>query len=371
MGDATDLVAQESAMAATFAHAAEQAAIKRIVYLGGLHPEGEELSEHLTSRTAVGEILLASAVPTAVLQAGVVLGDGSASFTMLRDLAERLPGAIGPRWIRNRITPIGVRDALYYLASAGEVDADINRAFNIGGPDTLEYAQMMQAYARALGLTPRLVLTAPVTTPGLAAHWIGLVTRVSRQSAHHLIGSLLNTTVLKERDLEALVGTPRGGNQTFEEAVLAATEQLHPRRWGRILGGALAAGAATAGLGVLLSSAVGARSAQRSPVAAAVLDLVAAAGSAGVCALVVADAREEDDPRRARNTAALFAVCGVGRALSRSALSAGSSRGWRALRIAVAAASETVMAVRAYQSAPERAAVSALVSSASLLRILR
>ena len=371
LGDATDLVAEESAMATTFAHAAEQAAIARIVYLGGLHADDEDLSEHLTSRTAVGEILLASAVPCAVLQAGVILGDGSASFTMLRDLAERLPGAIGPRWIRNRITPIGVRDVLHYLASAAEIDADINRTFDIGGSDTLEYAQMMQAYARALDLPHRLVLTAPVTTPGLAAHWIGLVTRMSTQNAHHLIGSLLNTTVLKERDLEALVGTPSGGNQTFEEAVLAATEQLHPRRWGRILGGALAAGAASAALGVLLSAAAGTRCAQESPVATAALDLAAATVSAGVSALVIADAFEEDDPRRARSAAALFAVCGTGRALSRFAVCAGSSRGLRVISFAAAAASEAAMAVLAYRSAPERAAVSALASSASLLRILR
>ena len=101
--------------ALVFAQAAREAGVGRIVYLGGLYPEGEDLSPHLASRTEVGEILLASGVPTTVLRAAVILGSGSASFEMMRYLTERLPAMTVPRWVENRIQPIAIRDVLRYL----------------------------------------------------------------------------------------------------------------------------------------------------------------------------------------------------------------------------------------------------------------
>ncbi|MDX5398485.1 MAG: NAD(P)H-binding protein, partial [Actinomycetes bacterium] len=108
-----DFVERDRRMAEGFAAAAHEAGVKRIVYLSGLHPEGE-LSPHLASRVEVGEIFLASGVPTAVLQAGVVLGNGSASFDMLRHLTERLPVMVAPKWLHNRIQPIAIEDVLHY-----------------------------------------------------------------------------------------------------------------------------------------------------------------------------------------------------------------------------------------------------------------
>ncbi len=395
MSDADDLLQAETDMARTFADAAENAGISRIVYLAGLHPDDEELSEHLASRTAVGELLLDCAVPAAVLQAGVVLGSESASFIMLRTLSERLPGAIGPRWIRNRITPISVRDVLFYLASAAELAPDVNRTFDIGGPDTMEYAQMMQAYAKALGLPPHIIITAPVTTPGLAANWIGLVTPVRSSMARHLIGSLLNTTVVKERDLEGLVGTPPGGNQTFEQAVLAATDGLAAGRWWRVVGAALAMAGTSAGLRAILttalrrgagrgpvSRALGARrptaslrvpwapaGTRRSPavrVGAGALDLLADAGAAGVSALVVGDRLDDGDERGAGGAAAVFAAGSVAQALGRAA-AASDSRAVRGAGAIAAAAADAVRAKRAFDSAPERAVMSGAASAASAL----
>ncbi|MDR7329875.1 NAD(P)H-binding protein [Corynebacterium guangdongense] len=243
-----DFVAAEREMAQTFAEEAAAADVDRIVYLGGLHPAGEELSDHLRSRVEVGEILLNSGVPTAALQAGVVLGDGSSSFTLLRHLSERLPGAIGPIWIGNSITPIAARDAVHFLVAAADLDPGLNRTFDVGGPDTLSYAEMMQRYSRAVGLPPHPIVIAPVATPHLATHWMALITPIGPGLLEPLLGSLLHDTVVKERDLEALVGVPEGGLLSFEEAVRAATADIDTRRWVRLFGtvaGLVAAGALT------------------------------------------------------------------------------------------------------------------------------
>lgn len=249
MGGDDDFVARDRALAEAFAKAAADAHLSRIVYLGGLHPEGE-LSEHLASRVEVGEILLASGVPTAVLQAGVVLGDGSSSFDMLRQLTERLPVAVAPRWINNRIQPIAAPDAVHYLVRAADLPPDVNRAFDIGGPDVLSYADMMRRYARAVGLGPRLVLSAPVMTPTLGAYWIGLVTSINVELAKPLIGSLLHDTVVSERDIDAFIPEPPRGLTGFDDAVVAAAADTEPDPVGRLAGtlitAVLAAGALAA-----------------------------------------------------------------------------------------------------------------------------
>lgn len=253
MGSGPDFREQEQQMAHTFAAAAHEQEVSRIIYLGGLHPDDQELSEHLASRREVGQVLLGSGVPTAALQAGVVLGGGSKSFTMLRHLAERLPGAFGPSWINNQITPISIRDAVHYLVAAAELPSDVNRAFDIGGPDTLAYGEMMSRYAQAVGLPPRLVFTLPVVTPNLAAQWMSLVTPVPAKVAGPLISSVLADTVVKERDLEQLVGRPEGGNQGFEKAIRDATTDLTTRRSRHTLLKTGAAVAVTATVGTALT----------------------------------------------------------------------------------------------------------------------
>ena len=122
-----------------FAAAAEEAGASRLVYLGGLTPGGDEVSPHLRSRTEVGDILLASSVPTVVLRAAVIIGSGSASFEMLRYLTERLPVMVTPRWVHSRIQPIAIRDVLRYLVASASLPADVDRGFDIGGPDVLTY----------------------------------------------------------------------------------------------------------------------------------------------------------------------------------------------------------------------------------------
>jgi len=164
--------------AKNFAKAARAAGVRRIVYLGGMTPEGEQLSAHLRSREEVGQILLDSGVPTAVLKAAVVLGSGSASFEMLRHLTERLPVMVTPKWVEVKIQPIAIRDVLHYLVGAATLPTTVNRSFDIGGADVLTYRDMMQGYARVAGLPRRRIVGVPVLSPGLSALWVGLITPV-------------------------------------------------------------------------------------------------------------------------------------------------------------------------------------------------
>ena len=206
----------------TVAQAARATGVHRIVYLGGLHPEGVRLSRHLASRVAVGEVFLRSGVPTLVLQAGVVIGSGSASFEMVRHLTDVLPYMPAPRWVRNRIQPIAVRDVLHYLLGAPRVPPNTNRAVDIGGPDVLRYGQMMNGYALEAGLRQRPIASLPVLTPGLASHWVNLVTPIPRSIAKPLVESLQNECVVKDRDIDGLIPPPPTGLTGYRRAVRLA-----------------------------------------------------------------------------------------------------------------------------------------------------
>jgi uncharacterized protein YbjT (DUF2867 family) len=212
--------------ALAFGRAAREAGIARIVYLGGLHPEEALLSRHLDSRREVGEILLASGVPTTVLRAAVILGSGSASFEMLRYLTERLPVMITPRWVATRIQPIAIRDVLRYLVGSASMPPEVNRAFDIGGPDVLTYRQMIQRYARVTGLPRRVILPVNVLTPRLSSHWVGLVTPVPNAIARPLVESLVHEVVVKDRDIVRHVPDPPEGLVGFDRAVQLALTRV-------------------------------------------------------------------------------------------------------------------------------------------------
>jgi uncharacterized protein YbjT (DUF2867 family)/tryptophan-rich sensory protein len=242
--------ARDRTLARGFAEAARDAGTGRIVYLGGLHPSGR-LSPHLASRVEVGEILLGSGVPTAVLQAGIVLGEGSASFAMLRHLTERLPVMVGPRWLGNRIQPIALADVVHYLVRAADLPPEVNRTIDIGMDEVLTYSAMMRRYARVAGLWPRFVAKVPVLTPWLASHWVGLVTPVPAAIAKPLVGSLIHQAVRCETDATDLLGDPSGGVLGYEDALRRALAGVEPKRWSRTLAGVGAAVAACAVAGSL------------------------------------------------------------------------------------------------------------------------
>ncbi|MER6648953.1 SDR family oxidoreductase [[Kitasatospora] papulosa] len=205
--------------ARTFGEQAKAAGVRRIVYLGGLTPADvpeRDLSPHLRSRAEVGHILLASGVPTAALRAAVIIGSGSASFEMLRYLTERLPVMVTPSWVSTRIQPIAVRDVLRYLVGSARMPADVNRTFDIGGPDVMTYRDMMQKYAEVATLRKRLILPVPMLSPGLSSHWVGLVTPVPASIARPLAESLRYEVVCHEHDIAEHV--PDGPGQPFSFA---------------------------------------------------------------------------------------------------------------------------------------------------------
>ncbi len=208
------------------AAAVRAAGVGRLVYLGGLEPQDEELSPHLRSRAEVAQILLGSGVPTVVLRAAVVLGSGSASFEMLRYLTERLPVMVTPRWVNSRIQPIAIRDVLHYLVGCADLPADVHRSFDIGGPDVMDYAAMMQRFAVVAGLPRRRILPVPLFTPSLSSHWVGLVTPVPAGIARPLVESLRNTVVCTEHDIARYVPDPPSGLLGFDEAVQLAIQRV-------------------------------------------------------------------------------------------------------------------------------------------------
>ncbi len=213
-------------MARAFARGSRRSGVGRLVYLGGLYPDTDDLSPHLDSRKEVGEILLDSGVPTAVLRAAVILGSGSASFEMLRYLTERLPVMITPRWVSNRIEPIAVRDVLRYLVLAADLPPEVSRGFDIGSGEVLTYKDMMERYAEAAGLKPRVILPINVLTPRLSSHWVGVVTPVPNGIAQPLVESLVHEVVCKEHDIAQYVPDPAEGFIGFDRAVRLALTRI-------------------------------------------------------------------------------------------------------------------------------------------------
>ncbi|WP_159044418.1 NAD(P)H-binding protein, partial [Streptomyces sp. NRRL B-24085] len=204
MGSGKDFEETDRRAARIFAEQAHAAGVRRIVHLSGLTPAGvpgHELSPHLRSRAEVARILLDSGVPATILRAAVVIGSGSASFEMLRYLTERLPVMVTPSWVHTRIQPVAVRDVLRALVAGATMPPDVDRAFDVGGPEVLTYRQMMLRYAAVAGLPRRVILPVPVLTPGLSSHWVGLVTPVPASIARPLTESLRHEVVCHENDI--------------------------------------------------------------------------------------------------------------------------------------------------------------------------
>ncbi|MGW1147906.1 SDR family oxidoreductase [Streptomyces sp. NPDC002454] len=229
MGGGSRFERTDREAALTFGRLARAAGVRRIVYLGGLTPAGvpvRELSPHLRSRAEVGRVLLASGVPTTVLRAAVVIGSGSASFEMLRYLTERLPVMVTPSWVSTRVQPVAVRDVLRYLVGSATMPEEVNRTFDIGGPDVMTYREMMTRYAAVAGLPRRLVLPVPMLSPGLSSRWIGLVTPVPPALARPLAESLRHEVVQQEHDITRYVPDPPGHPLPFDTALALALRRV-------------------------------------------------------------------------------------------------------------------------------------------------
>ena len=221
-----DFEQAERELAQRFGEVAKEKGVRRIVYLGGITSGTESLSPHMSARTETGEILRASGVPTIELRAGVVIGSGSASFEMLRHLTERLPIMVTPKWLKNRIQPIAIRDVLRYLVGAATIEESVNRDFDIAGPDVFTYMEMMQQYAEVAGLRRRIILPLPVLTPKLASGWIGLVTPVPVTLAKRLVASLKHEVVARNDDIRQFIPDAPGGLTSFKRAVELALTRI-------------------------------------------------------------------------------------------------------------------------------------------------
>lgn len=209
--------------------AAERAGVSRIVYLGGLGEEDpDRLSEHLASRHEVGEILADGTVPVTELRAAVIIGSGSASFEMLRQLADVLPAMICPRWVtRTRCQPIAIADVLHYLVTVIDRPDTAGKVLEIGGPEILTYREMMDRYTEVAGLRRRLILPVPLLTPRLSSHWVNLVTALPYGLARPLVDSLINDVVVhSDRDVRAYIERQPA---TLDEAIARALTRVADR----------------------------------------------------------------------------------------------------------------------------------------------
>lgn len=193
-----DYAQRDRDMAARFAAAAAAAGVQRIIYLGGLGESSQQLSAHLESRREVERVLAAGPVPVTSFRAAIIIGSGSASFEILRYLAERLPVLVTPRWVRTECQPISVRNVLHYLVQCVAVPETTGRTLEIGGPDVVSYETLLHVMAKERGLPRRFIIPVPVLTPKLSSLWIHLVTPVSARMARPLAEGLRNRVVVQD-----------------------------------------------------------------------------------------------------------------------------------------------------------------------------
>ena len=195
---------REKIQAQNFLKAAENAGVKRIIYLGGLVNESLELSEHMRSRHEVGKILASGSIPVTELRASVIVGAEGGSYAMLRYLVERLPLMVCPRWVKSTTQPIAVENVVDYLIGSMKNPSTSGKIFEIGGPDKMTYEQMMRLYSSIINRNLNIIQI-PFLTPRLSSYWIDLVTPVKASLARPLVDSLVHDSYVKDKSIEELV----------------------------------------------------------------------------------------------------------------------------------------------------------------------
>jgi len=230
MGSGGAFEEEDRRAAKSFADAALEAGVRRIIYLGGLGKD-EKLSRHLASRQEVGRILRESGVPTIEFRASIIIGSGSVSFEMIRALVDRLPVMITPRWVRISAQPIAIEDVIAYLTVGLDVKVDGSAVFEIGGADRVSYGDIMLEYARQRGLR-RLMIPVPVLSPRLSSLWLGLVTPVYARVGRKLIDGITHETVVEDDlALRLFDIRPRGIRAAIERALRNEDREIAQTRW--------------------------------------------------------------------------------------------------------------------------------------------
>lgn len=217
-----DLIAADN-----FARSARDNGVKQIIYLGGLIPEGEELSTHLSSRMEVGEQLAAYGTPVTTLRAGMIVGKGGSSFVMVKRLVERLPVMLCPHWTRVKSQPIALKDVVALLVYCCQRKETYGESYDVGGPDVVTYEDVMREIGNVIGRRP-ILFRSPFFTPKLSRLWVSLVTGAPKALVKPLIQSLRHEMIAQERRLQEAAGIP---GTPFRELVreTIAAEQITAR----------------------------------------------------------------------------------------------------------------------------------------------
>lgn len=216
-----DFEEMERRAASHFVDFIDQTSCRQVIYLSGI-VNGEKLSKHLRSRLRVEGILKRAKAASTVLRAGIIVGSGSASFEIIRDLVEKLPVMVAPKWLKTRCQPIAIRNVLEYLhAVVGREDCH-ERTFDIGGPDILTYREMLLQFADERGLK-RSILTVPVMTPRLSSYWLYFVTATSYPLAVNLVNSMKVDVVVQKTGMRELVPIDL---LSYREAVQKAFDKI-------------------------------------------------------------------------------------------------------------------------------------------------
>jgi uncharacterized protein YbjT (DUF2867 family) len=214
-----DFVERDAAAARSFGTAAADAGLERVIYLGGLGLDDANLSAHLKSRREVEHLLASGGVPTTVLRAAIVIGNGGISWEITRQLVAHLPVMIVPKWATTRTQPIALADVVRYLIGVLEPEAAKGRVFEIGGPEVLSYAEMMRRVAQLRHHRQLHMLAVPLLTPRLSSHWLSLVTDVDTATARNLVDSMSNEVVVSDYSIADIVpGMPMGYDDAVREA---------------------------------------------------------------------------------------------------------------------------------------------------------
>ena len=208
----------DAAAATAFGQAAARAGLSRIVYLGGLGNSADDLSAHLRSRREVEGLLGGADVAVTVLRAGIIIGHGGISWEITRQLVEHLPAMITPRWVHTKAQPIAAADVIRYLVGVLEVPETVGRVFDIGGPEVLEYVQMLRRVAAIEG-RPIVIIPVPFLTPSLSSRWLALVTNVDVKTGRALVDSMSNEVIVSDDSIRTLVPFEP---MDYDSAVLAA-----------------------------------------------------------------------------------------------------------------------------------------------------
>jgi len=216
-----DFEERDRTAARNFVDAASTAGIDRAVYLGGLGEEGEDLSRHLESRREVESILGEGSYELTTLRAAIIIGHGSASFEMVRQLASRLPLMITPRWVQNECQPIAIDDVISYLVGILDHPETAGNTYEIGGPDVLTYGEILQQTAGVMGRIRPRIIPVPVLTPRLSSYWVGLMTDADPSVARPLIDGLRNAVVVTDDSIREHIDMELTPFETAVERALA------------------------------------------------------------------------------------------------------------------------------------------------------